>query len=146
MKIQMQAQGKIIILFFILLLCGNLIFPDIIRSQMKTKMRNPFIPELPKETPKIEVTVSEPGPLPPVYEPPPRPPEPDVPEPEPPQEIQPPQVDIRGLVWNTNRPQAIINDQVVDVGDMIDDAKIVAIRKNEVDVVYQGASFTLKYY
>src|SRR5437879_3335830 len=41
---------------------------------------------------------------------------------------------ITGIVWNSNRPQAIINDRVVDVGDSVDNAKITAIRKAELDV------------
>ena len=51
---------------------------------------------------------------------------------------------INGIVWNTNRPQAIINDRVVDVGDTVDNAKIIAIRKAELDVELDGKKITIK--
>ena len=57
--------------------------------------------------------------------------------------LQPPALDINGLVWNTNRPQAIINNQVVDVGDTIAETKIVAIRKTGVDVSFRGKILTI---
>ena len=51
---------------------------------------------------------------------------------------------ITGIVWHSNRPQAIINDRVVDVGDTIDKAKVIAIRKSEIDVEIDGQKITVK--
>lgn len=51
---------------------------------------------------------------------------------------------IKGIVWNSDRPQAIINDRVVDVGDIVDKAKIIAIRKAEIVVEIDGQKITVK--
>ncbi len=59
------------------------------------------------------------------------------------------QVNVMGIVWDTNRPQAIINGQVVNIGDQIktgDDAsalKIVDIRKDGIDVKYNEELITI---
>jgi hypothetical protein len=60
-----------------------------------------------------------------------------------PVEIKPPDLRITGLVWNTNRPQAIINEKVVDVGDSIEDAIIVAINKTGIEISFQGQTMTV---
>lgn len=74
-------------------------------------------------------------------------------EPVQPIKIEPPQLTISGVVWNTNRPQAIINDQVVDIGDTIsigvvnetikNTTKIVSISKSSIEIEYQGHTFQL---
>lgn len=45
---------------------------------------------------------------------------------------------VKGLVWNTLTPQAIINDKIVQVGDTINDMKIVSIRSNGIEVLNNG--------
>jgi hypothetical protein len=57
--------------------------------------------------------------------------------------VKPPDLRITGLVWNTNRPQAIINEKVVDVGDSIEDAIIVAINKTGIEISFQGQTMTV---
>ena len=57
--------------------------------------------------------------------------------------INPPMLNITGLVWGASRPQAIINDQVVDIGNVIEDATIININKSGVDISYRGKRFTL---
>lgn len=57
--------------------------------------------------------------------------------------IPPPMLEINGIVWNTKKPQAIINDQVVVIGDTIENSKIVDIRKDGVDVIFNEKLFTL---
>ena len=58
-------------------------------------------------------------------------------------EIPLPTLAITGIVWNTDRPQAIINGQVADVGDNFQNATVVAIRKNEIDVQFNGKISTI---
>jgi hypothetical protein len=53
-------------------------------------------------------------------------------------EPTPPAINISGLIWNSDRPQAIINGQVMDVGDMIGDAKIIKIKKSGIDYEFNG--------
>ena len=55
-----------------------------------------------------------------------------------------PNLNISGLVWNSNRPQAIINGQVVSIGDTVNDVKIMNIKKTGVEVSYQGVTMTIK--
>lgn len=55
-----------------------------------------------------------------------------------------PELVLTGLVWNSKRPQAIINGSVVDIGDRIADVEIVAIQKDGVDVKFLDAVTTIK--
>ena len=61
----------------------------------------------------------------------------------PPAPAKPPAVVITGLIWNSDRPQAIINGQVVDIGDNIGEMEIVSINKTGIDLLYQGEKITL---
>jgi hypothetical protein len=45
---------------------------------------------------------------------------------------------VKGLVWNTDEPQAIVNDKVVRVGDSIDGMKIISIQKKGVEFHNNG--------
>ena len=50
---------------------------------------------------------------------------------------------ITGLIWNSNRPQAIVNDQVVDVGDKISEYQIVSISKTGIKLELNGQTFNV---
>ncbi len=54
-----------------------------------------------------------------------------------------PSLKVTGLVWNSKRPQAIINGQVVSAGETIGDVKIVNIRPDGVDVLFQDKIITI---
>lgn len=56
----------------------------------------------------------------------------------------PPEFILNGIVWNTDRPQAIINNQIVNQGDTIEGAKIVSIRKSGIDLIFEDINITLK--
>ncbi len=45
---------------------------------------------------------------------------------------------ISGLVWNTDNPQAIINQEIVEIGDTVDDWTIVAITEDGIKVSSKG--------
>lgn len=49
-----------------------------------------------------------------------------------------PALTVQGLIWNSDMPQAIINDQVVKLGDEISGAKIVKIAKDGITIQFQG--------
>lgn len=51
---------------------------------------------------------------------------------------------VTGRIWNSNRPQAIIDGKVFDVGDIHNGMKILRIYKEGVDVSFQGKIFTIK--
>ena len=55
----------------------------------------------------------------------------------------PPALRITGLVWNSDKPQAIINGKILGLGNEVDGSKLIAVRQNEVDVIYAGRQFTI---
>ena len=59
------------------------------------------------------------------------------------EQITLPELLITGLVWNSNRPQAIVNEQIVGIGDTIDDVTITNIEQGGIEILYQGKHFTI---
>jgi len=54
-------------------------------------------------------------------------------------EVRPlPPMEIQGLIWGGNFPQAIVNEKVVKVGDTIEEARVIEIRKDGLKVLFQG--------
>lgn len=50
---------------------------------------------------------------------------------------------VQGIVWGGRSPQAIINGQVLSVGDLIEGAQIVSIEKKGITLSFVGAIFDL---
>ena len=62
-----------------------------------------------------------------------------------PKEIVPlPDLIVSGIIWNSDRPQAIINGYVVDIGDIILDIKITDILKTGIKGEFHGRTITIK--
>ena len=115
-------------------------------------VRNPFLPQLPIEVIKIEPIVE------PVEEPteqteepvvqPAQPTQPSMPtvitpkEPPKPPVVFPP-FKISGVIWNSDQPQAIINDMVVSEGDLLEGVKIEMISQSAIKLSYQGVERTI---
>jgi len=55
----------------------------------------------------------------------------------------PPVLIVQGLIWGGGIPQAIINDNVVKLGDTIQGAKIINITKDGVIVLFEGMQYNL---
>lgn len=116
--------------------------------------RDPFTPQVPQEEVRAQrvepirpVVVNEPVVLPP----PPAVQEPSVSMPRqgditrPPRILEPlPGINIAGVVWNTGRPQAIINGQIVGIGDTVSGVKILDVKKMGITVLFQGRTETLE--
>jgi hypothetical protein len=68
----------------------------------------------------------------------------EAPAPEPVKKPELPQLNLIGLVWGGDKPQAIIDDQIVNIGDSIKNAKVVAITEIGVDLEYEGEKVLLK--
>lgn len=49
-----------------------------------------------------------------------------------------PEMDVQGLIWGGNFPQAIINNKVYKAGDVIDGAQIKEIDKDGVTLNFSG--------
>jgi len=108
-------------------------------------LRNPFKSWLPKVEEIIE-KLPEPTKIEVV-----EPPKPITQKPEPTQHekivapvMTPPKLVVNGLIWGTDKPQAIINDRVVSVGDTIENSKIIDINQNGVDIIFSNSLFTIQ--
>lgn len=102
-----------------------------------TTFKNPFAPPalpVPPAPPKVEV----PKPVViPVKE--------NVPKPKPkpkPVDISSLHLSLAGMVWGT-APLAIINNEVVGIGQVVNGAKVIAINQNGVEFFYQGVKILL---
>lgn len=54
-----------------------------------------------------------------------------------------PDLEIQGIVWGGRFPQAIINNKVVKIGDIIDEARIIDIAKDGVTVTFEKREYNL---
>ena len=107
---------------------------------------NPFKSQLPKiEAPKIEIPDKTKPPKP-SEDKDPRKPERPKPIVVPPvvEERPLPNVIISGVIWNSDRPQAIINGRIIDIGDTISEIHITGIRKTGIDGLFDGRNVTLQ--
>jgi len=69
----------------------------------------------------------------------------EIVEPEVEFEPQPlPLLEVQGMVWGGTLPQAIINNKVVKIGDVIEGVRIAAIDKNGITVFFQNQPHILK--
>ncbi len=57
------------------------------------------------------------------------------------EDLKLPPLEIQGIIWGGKYPQAIINENVLEVGDSVDKVKILAIRKNGIQILYEGRKF-----
>jgi len=101
-------------------------------------LKNPFIPQLPEKEEK-----QLPRPKPDKTKQPKRSaPKPQVVDDEP--QLAKPKFSISGLVWNTDRPQAIINNQIYDVGDVIQQWTITEINKEGIEINFREQSYFIE--
>jgi hypothetical protein len=54
-----------------------------------------------------------------------------------------PDLKVQGIIWGGSFPQAIINNKVVKVGDTIDNARIIEINKDGIEVFYGNRQYNL---
>jgi len=54
-----------------------------------------------------------------------------------------PPLQVTGIVWGGSLPQAIINNKVMKVGDIIDEARIIDIKNNSVTVFFDNRKYNL---
>jgi|GEM_PF-2836071 len=57
--------------------------------------------------------------------------------------IKPPEFEIQGVFWGASFAQAIIDNKVVKVGDSVKGAKITAISKEGIKILFSGKDFDL---
>jgi len=119
---------------FILSTGSSLALPD--SEEVYT---NPFISKLPERKPEIveEVIVPAVNEIPPIAEKKVE----VITQPIP--IIKPPSLTINGLVWNSEFPQAIVNNQIVKLGDTIEGVTVVGIHREGIDITFAGVQFTI---
>lgn len=54
-----------------------------------------------------------------------------------------PALTVQGIIWDSKRPQAIINNKVLNLGDTISEARITDINKNGVTVSFYSREYNL---
>ena len=54
-----------------------------------------------------------------------------------------PDLTLQGIFWGLAQPQAIINRQILSVGDKVNGVEIVAVKKDAVTVSYEGRTFDM---
>ena len=59
-------------------------------------------------------------------------------------EMSPPPLQLQGVFWGIPRPQAIINRQILSVGDTIEGAQLVSVSKEGVTVSFNDHLFQIK--
>lgn len=106
-----------------------------LQENVNAAVRNPFMPQLPLPKEPNKEDLDKKGAVKPADKP--------LPGPVTLEEKNLPSLKVTGLVWNSKRPQAIINGQVVGVGETIGEVKIVSIRPDGVDVLYQDKIITI---
>ena len=120
------------VLFFILFLSNITNIPkDIVMAQeTDVNVRDPFLTCLPEKLQKAqEQAVSKKKEF-----------EKSIPQ----EEIIPPNLTIKGLIWNTDLPQAIVNDSIIRIGDIIDEAEVLDITKEGISIRYRSKEFFVK--
>lgn len=55
-----------------------------------------------------------------------------------------PEVRVSGIIWNSDRPQAIINDRIVDIDSDVSGIKITEIRQSDIKGLFHGKAVTIK--
>lgn len=124
-------------------------------SSAEAVIRNPFIPQLPADPVIIEPIKTAPAriePQQPIYSnnfTRVRPPDTKItPSITPPviakEPVVFPSFEFTGIIWNTNMPQAIINNTIVKEGDVINEVTISSIKQNAIEMQYKGDTKTVE--
>ena len=75
-------------------------------------------------------------------------PSPEIVKPVETEEITPPpplpDVNVSGIIWNSDRPQAIINDRIVDIDSDVSGIKITEIRQSDIKGLFHEKAVTIK--
>ncbi len=101
--------------------------------------------EGPMEVEYVGANYRDPFELPPALRPPIVPSEEELPagvEPE--AEVRPPSIRVEGVIWGSARPQAIIDGEVYDIGDVVKEAEIIGIDREGVTLFYKDRKFILR--
>lgn len=99
------------------------------RTGAEPEFKNPFLPQIPQPKTTSEFIEKPVNPLPVDN---------SVPS------IPTPQFTVSGLVWNTKKPEAIVNGQIVFVGDQVSNWQVAEISKDGVRVINADQNLWIK--
>lgn len=54
-----------------------------------------------------------------------------------------PSLTVQGVIWGGATPQAIINNKIVKIGDVTEEAEVIGIGKEGVTLLYKNHTYTL---
>ena len=123
------------------------------KPQIFEKEKEVIVPEIPEpeeasntaEEKKIDVETEEDEASPPIEL---TDPSPEIVKPVETEEIIPPpplpDVNVSGIIWNSDRPQAIINDRIVDIDSDVSGIKITEIRQSDIKGLFHEKAVTIK--
>lgn len=122
----MKNSAKILLVLIFLMSNQALLWA--VSNSSDLEFKNPFVPMTPKKKEERPAAPQTPQlPVQPIQQAP----------------VVPPSLIITGLVWGSARPQAIIENTVVDVGDEIKGVKITGINQSGINFLYQDKYFTV---
>ncbi|MDP2831350.1 MAG: hypothetical protein Q8O02_03795, partial [Candidatus Omnitrophota bacterium] len=52
-------------------------------------------------------------------------------------------LEVQGIIWGVKIPQVIINNTVLTIGDLIEDAEVLSIEKKGIVLSFNGAIYDL---
>jgi hypothetical protein len=55
-----------------------------------------------------------------------------------------PPLSLQGLIWDAPIPQAIIDDKIVKIGDIVKEAEVLDIKKEGVTLLFKNKKFVIK--
>ncbi len=58
--------------------------------------------------------------------------------------IEPPILTVTGLIWNAQKPQAIVNGQIVSIGDTLKDITIIDIHQKGIEIIFSNKTFIVE--
>ncbi len=109
-----------------------------------SQLKNPFMPVVPDKPVVVKPVVVPPAPTAEIVERPSTPERaavrPRATEPV----VTAPNLKLQGVLWDGDKPQAIINNEVVGIGSAVQGSTITAIRKSMVEVSFNGHNFSYK--
>jgi hypothetical protein len=91
------------------------------------EIRDPFTPQIPQEAkPALPIATTS------------------IPNIVPEQATPVPQFIVSGMIWNSKKPAAIVNDQVVAIGDQISNWAVTQITKDGINMTFEQQNLWIK--
>jgi hypothetical protein len=54
-----------------------------------------------------------------------------------------PSLQLQGVIWGGEFPQAVVNNKIVNIGDTVEGAKVIKINRDGIEVLFDGVSYAV---